>query len=345
MDVKHYDGTKLLSLSDINNKPPELYVCAGNRTGGKTVYFNRLLINQFKKRGDKFCLIFRHAYEVDGSEDSFFKDIKDLFFTGDKMRGHNCDSGIFRELYLNDKLCGYSLSLKKAGPIKRVSHTFKGVKRALFDEIQTEDNSYLPGELSKLLSVHTSMARGDGQPVRHLPFYLVGNKISLLNPYYNALGISKRLKSDTNYLRGDGWVFENYFNSTVADLQSGSGMVRAMGGIGYANALKEDVYLNDDMSMIGRPQGRGRYLCTIVFDKKEYGITIHYGDNIVYASDVADTTYPTKIAVTSGDISDVAFGADHYKSTLTMLRSYFTGGYFRFKNLTCKDAVLTALKY
>ena len=31
-----YDGTKLLSLTDINREKPELYMCTTNRTGGKT---------------------------------------------------------------------------------------------------------------------------------------------------------------------------------------------------------------------------------------------------------------------------------------------------------------------
>lgn len=345
MDIKHYDGTKLLSLDDLNGQKPELYVCGGNRTGGKTVFFNRMLINQFKKRGDQFALIYRYAYETDGAEDSFFKDIKDLFFNNDKMTGHNSDSGIYRELYLNNKLCGYAVALKKVGAIKRISHTFKHVKRGLMDEFQSEDNIYLPNELNRLLSLHTSMARGDGQAVRHLPFYLVGNKISLLNPYYQALGISKRLKSDTKFLKGDGWVFENYFNSQVADLQSLSGINRALGGTTYSGSLKEDVYLNDDLSMIDKPTGRGKYICTIICDKKMYGVTIHYDDNIVYCSDIADKSYPIRLSVGINDITDGSIAITQNRSTMTMLRGYFANGYFRFKNLACKDAILTALKY
>ena len=55
--MKYYDGTKLLSLSDVNGNKPELYFAVGNRSGGKTTYFNRLLVNRFKKRGEKFLLL------------------------------------------------------------------------------------------------------------------------------------------------------------------------------------------------------------------------------------------------------------------------------------------------
>jgi hypothetical protein len=49
-DLGYYDGTKLLSLKDINGNDPEIYICTTNRTGGKTTYFNRLLVNNFIKK-------------------------------------------------------------------------------------------------------------------------------------------------------------------------------------------------------------------------------------------------------------------------------------------------------
>ena len=40
----YYDGTKLLSLKDINGKTPEVFMCTSNRSAGKTTYFNRLVV-------------------------------------------------------------------------------------------------------------------------------------------------------------------------------------------------------------------------------------------------------------------------------------------------------------
>ena len=54
---KYYDGTKLLSMKDINGLKPELFLCTTNRSGGKTTYFGRLEVNRFLKYGKKFCLI------------------------------------------------------------------------------------------------------------------------------------------------------------------------------------------------------------------------------------------------------------------------------------------------
>ena len=57
---RYYDGTKLLSMKDINGNKPEIFMCTTNRTGGKTTYYGRLLVNRFIGNGDKFGLIYRY---------------------------------------------------------------------------------------------------------------------------------------------------------------------------------------------------------------------------------------------------------------------------------------------
>ena len=52
MKPQYYDGTKLLSLMDINGNKPEIYICTTNRTGGKTTYFGRLCVNRWKDKHD-----------------------------------------------------------------------------------------------------------------------------------------------------------------------------------------------------------------------------------------------------------------------------------------------------
>ena len=73
MKNEYYDGTKLLSLKDINGNKPEIYLCTTNRTGRKTTYFGRLVVNRFIKSGKKFGLIYRYNYELDDVATSFSK--------------------------------------------------------------------------------------------------------------------------------------------------------------------------------------------------------------------------------------------------------------------------------
>ena len=73
--MSYYDGTKLLSLKDINGKQPEIFLCTSNRSGGKTTYFGRLCVNKFLKKREKFMLIYRFNYELDDCANKFFKDL------------------------------------------------------------------------------------------------------------------------------------------------------------------------------------------------------------------------------------------------------------------------------
>ena len=70
----YYDGTKLLSMKDLDGQKPEIYICTANRTGGKTTYFNRYVTNRYLKHKEKFMLIYRFKYELDAIASKFFKD-------------------------------------------------------------------------------------------------------------------------------------------------------------------------------------------------------------------------------------------------------------------------------
>ncbi len=140
METKYYDGTKLLSMLDINGNKPEIYICTTNRTGGKTTYFGRLCVNRFFDKGEKFCLVYRFNYELDDCAEKFYKDISSLFFPDTIMTSKRRASGIYHELFIDDKSCGYAVSLNSADQLKKYSHLFSDVSRMLFDEFQSETN-------------------------------------------------------------------------------------------------------------------------------------------------------------------------------------------------------------
>ena len=75
-----YDGTKLLSMRDLKGEKPEIYLCTGNRSAGKTTWFNRHVTKKFLDDKEKFGLLYRFNYELDDVADKFFKDIGGLFF-------------------------------------------------------------------------------------------------------------------------------------------------------------------------------------------------------------------------------------------------------------------------
>lgn len=345
MDNQYYDGTKLLSMLDINGRKPEIYLCTTNRTGGKTTYFGRLLVNRFLDRGEKFGLIYRYNYELDDCADKFFKDIGKLFFKDKVMESKRRASGIFHELFLDKVSCGYAISLNSCDQLKKYSHLFSDVSRLLFDEFQSESNHYCPDEIKKLLSVHTSIARGNGEQIRYVPVYMLANPVSIINPYYVELGISNRLRDDTKFLKGDGYVLEQGFIDSASKAQLDSGFNRAFSRNSYVAYSAECVYLNDNKAFIDKPVGNNRYVGTLRYNNRDYGLREFTELGIIYCDDKPDNTFKYKVTVTTSDHQINYVMLRKNDLFISNLRYLFERGCFRFKDLNCKEAVLKALSY
>lgn len=343
--TQYYDGTKLLSTKDLDGNSPELFMVTTNRTGGKTTYFGRLMVNRFLKSGKKFGLIYRYNYELDDCAEKFFRDIGSLFFPGMVMTSKRRAAGIFHELFLDDISCGYAISLNSADQLKKYSHLFSTVEHLLFDEFQSESNHYCTDEIRKFLSVHKSIARGQGEQVRYVPVYMLANPVSIINPYYVELGISERLRDDTKILRGHGFVLEQGYVDSAAQAQKESGISKAFARNSYVAYSTQAVYLNDNKAFIEKPVGQSRYLATLRYKGTDFGVREFAEAGVIYCDDRADSSFKNKITVTTEDHEINYVMLKRNDLFLSSLRYYFERGCFRFKDLRCKEAILKALSY
>lgn len=341
-------------MLDIDGNKPEIYMCTTNRTGGKTTYFGRLLVNRFIKTGAKFALLYRFNYEMDSISDKFFKDIGSLFFNGYIMTSERKAKGIFQELFLKypnegedekPHSCGYALAINSADQIKKYSHLFSDVDAILFDEFQSETNHYCPDEIRKFLSVHTSIARGQGSQVRYVPVYMLSNPVSLINPYYVEMGIAERLQDNTKFLKGQGYVLENGFVESASMAQKESGFNKAFAFNKYMKYSSESVYLNDNKAFIEKPEGDSKYLATIQYEGCEYALREYYQAGVIYCDDHDDSSYKYKIAVTTEDHQTNYVMLKRNDMFIQNMRYFFERGCFRFKNLLCKEAVMKLISY
>lgn len=351
MDNVYYDGTKLLSLKDMNGNTPEIFIVTSNRSAGKTTYFGRLMINRFLKNKEKFALIYRFNYELDDVSDKFFKDIGALFFNGYTMRSERKASGIFHNLYLQKKgsdtelHCGYALSLNSADQLKKYSHLFSDVTRMLFDEFQSETNHYCSDEVRKFISIHTSIARGRGKQVRYVPVYMLSNSVSLINPYFVELGISTRLNNASKYVRGAGWVLEQNYNETVANRQKESMFNTAFAQNEYVDYSTQNTYLQDSIAFVETMQGRSKYLGTFRYNGKDFALRQYPDRGIIYCDDRPDKSYKYKISITTEDHNINYIMLKQNDVFISNMKFYFNKGCFRFRNLLCKEALLKMIAY
>ena len=348
---RYYDGTKLLSLKDLDGNTPEIFMVTSNRTAGKTTYFNKLVFNRFLKKGSKFMLVYRFKYELDDCANKFFKDIQGLFFQEYELFSKKMATGIYHELFTrkigeeNALSCGYAISLNSADQLKKLSHFFSDTDCMLFDEFQSETNSYCPNEVEKFVSIHKTVARGQGKMNRYVPVYMCANPVTILNPYYVEMDISSRLTSDVKFLRGHGFVLEQGYNEAADLAQKESGFNAAFSKNRYIAYASEGSYLNDSMAFIEQPNGKARYLATIKYKGSDYGIRSFDSIGIIYCDNKPDTTYPNKIAVTTDDHNINYVMLKNNEMFIANMRFFFEQGCFRFKDLKCKEAVLKLLSY
>lgn len=342
--MSFYDGTKLLSLRDINRKRPEIYISTTNRNAGKTTFFNRMLMNKFVKRKEKFCLVYRYNYELDDCGSKFFKSIGKLFFNNHEVHSKMHSDKTYAEIYFDGDLCGYGVSLNKSNEIKKCSHLLSDTKYMLFDEFQPENNRYLKGEVKALMSIHTSLAREEGKQVKYLPLYMISNTVSIANPYFLAMGITNLLRSNTKYLRGDGFVLEQSYYEDVANMQLESGFNRALSSDSYVAYASQNVYLNDNTTFIDKPSGASRYICTIVSDKN-YSIRYYVDIGLYFMDKTYDRDNKTQISFETKNHNSNTILATASSNYGRMLKELFEKGMIRFSNYECKNVFITLLKY
>lgn len=344
--TEFYSASKLLSLKDINGGKPEIYICCGNKAAGKTVSFSSILLKRFIKNGMKFMLLYRYQSEISDAAVGFFKDIGRLFFDGHEMTGKQRAKGLYTELFYDGSPCGYAVSLNvKLDSFKRKSHLFSDTSAMFMDEFQSETGDYLTDEVQRLHTIHTAVARGGGQQVRYVPVYLVSNNTSLINPYFVEFGISNRLRSDTKFLKGDGFVMEHCYNESAAEAQKESAFNRAFQTKRFLNYSAENVYLNDNLSFVSKMEGKTEYLATIRHNGRYFAVREVLDQGILYVDQHADKTFPTKLSATTGDHAPSFVMMSQYSKLINLMRFYFERGLFRFADLFCKEAVINMLKY
>ena len=347
--LNYYSCQTLLSKMDVNGKKPEIFLCDGGRSIGKTTDFNRLLFNRFLKQGKKFILLYRFQYEIADSAEKFFPTIRELFFPEYDLTTCLLGKGKYAELYvtgngIEKECCGYALSLNSADYVKKYSQKFYDADCILFDEFQSETNTYTADEIKKFISLHISIARAPHQPVRYVPVYLISNSITILNPYYTALGITKRITGNERFIRGNGWVLERCGKTAIADMQKESSFLQAFSDNDYLNYISGSKYLNDNETFIENMKiDNAIYYCTVISGNKEYGVRL-IQNGLIYVNDSVDKHSKIKVSATYTDMTETYISKKVYDGLILNLRKKFDSGMFRFRDLESKQAILDLLQ-
>lgn len=338
--TKYYDPSIILNKKDLDDKEPCIYLITTNRSAGKTTSFLLKALKDFKEENKKTILLYRYSYELKGSCD-IFKDVLRMYSEyGENMKCIAHAKGLFYELFLDDVSFGYSISLNNPDALKKYSPLFSDVSQIIFDEFQTETGKYLAKEVEKFQSIYLTIARGGGSQSRDVKVFMLGNMVSVMNPYFLQFGIHKRLKSDTKFLRGNGWIAEFGYNESSSKAIQENGFFRAFSNEKYMSYSTEKKYLFNTDTFIEKPSGRSTYICTIIYEGMYLGVRRYYDEGIIHVSKKYDKSFKTVLAFKVQDHTQNTMMFDKFSFTFDIIRKAFKNGYLRFDDLKTKSAIL-----
>lgn len=343
--MKYYEGTKLLNAKDKNGKTPVFRVCDGNRGCGKTIYFNRYVINRFKKHGEKFILLYRYKNELENVAQKFFGDVGQLFFVDDEMTEKSKEHGLYIELKLNKTVCGYAMSLNSAYRLKKLSHLFTDVRRFLFDEFQND--CYVPQEITKFVTLYESIARGHGECIRDVEVLMMCNHLSDMNPYYRLFNLVNECSSVENgFIRGNGVVIEKVLNTDVIEAKEQNGFYQAIQG---SKAIEHSLYnksLHETNAFIEEIKYKNfAYICNFKCDNAYFALKVPYGiDNVnFYFTDKVDYKVNTRYVFSLEEHNNDTLMTGAISDSLLKIRRAFEAGRVRFSDVQTKTYALMLL--
>ena len=267
---KYYNYSEILSRKDLNGETPSIYLITSNRSAGKTFGALELCLKDFKEHERMFMLLYRTRDELSGA-DTIFRDVLNLHKEyGLEMTSKSTSNGLFYTLFLDGVECGYAVSIRQPDKVKKYSGTFAKVYNIVFDEFMLETGDYIKNEDERLYSVLMTVARGGGSVSRYVRVFLLGNNVTTVNPYFLRFGINERIKPNTKFIRGDGWICHLANNDYASKEVAKNPISRAFGGniVEYSTQQK---FLLDDDSYIKRLSGNGDYIGTVVYDGECFG--------------------------------------------------------------------------
>lgn len=342
---EYYDGTELLNKLDLFGNKPEVIACTGNRTAGKTYFFKTWVLKKCLKYKVCFMLLCRKKTEVDAVCESFHTDIENEFPQGAIFSYKKFNGGLYNEIYVNNVKIGYCTFLNGVESIKRIATIFYDVVYMLFDEFISETCMYLEKEVTKLISLHISIARGgkDGKRVRFVLLLLIGNSATAINPYFTALDVDvNKLTKDIKFYQGDGYVIEFTRNEIASAELKESSFARAFSKSAYLQGSIDNSMYLDTQDYIYKTLPKGcSYILSIIGREKFIGVYSDKNSNI-YFSESCNVNYKFKCTLDRGYEKP---GLPHITTTIfyTRLRNLVLKGKTFFCNIEIRKIILDSI--
>lgn len=315
MDVSlYYDGNVAMSYNRT------MTFCIGGRSTGKTYYYKRHCVKQFKKNGKMFAYVRRYKPELEDLG-TFFDAIA-REFPDDELTVKG------RKFYINGKQCGQAFQLSKWQSYK--SKEYPNYDFIMFDEfIREKDNSgYIPNDCKAFLNLCHTIFR-DRPNVRTV---LLSNAVSVVNPYFLyfnlAPDITKRFNAyDTKLIEiPPSKDFANEFRKTTFG--------KLIDGTDYGDMALDNEFTGDNYTFVEKRSKNSRFQFTIIYKGMNLGLWTDAKAGLMFISQDHDPYTKMKFALLKSDMTEDSILMNNWKQNfyLNKMVSAFKKGYLRFDN-------------
>lgn len=335
-------------------------VIEGNRLGGKSVGVGVYALADYFNYGYRCCFVTRYKDDMEDSKiqplESFWKKAW-RFINSDKERVPDIENHILtfkgHHAYIDDNLFCYPASLSVSGKGKLAD--YDNVRKIIFDEYVSEDNSELPDEVTAIYRVYDTITRGRDDALKTTSMIFISNCISKVSSLKEELGIGKEIRKDTKRIdraKDKGWIYERVMNDAVAEEYNKSPIAKMMrcgeNGRNYLGYAQNNEFRdNEEFVQTDTPKGKNNYICNFTYQGKIYCVRHYPREGIYYFTDNdVIENYPINYAMTRDDhtMNTTLLVNKNIRDKMLQFKLSFSSGMIRFSSLACKNVFLDIYK-
>lgn len=334
----YYNAGNLLRMS-ASAAEYAMYIITSTRSNGKTSYFTMYNCMMFKKFKKNVCYLVRQVNEL-SNYDMVFSDIIDRYNFGLDLKSKTIITNVLSAVYCEGEVFAYVANLRKIDTLKKYSSLFADTELILIEEYQIEEGRMLRREPELLKSVIRTVGRGHGEMVREVLTVLLGNPVTLLNPYLVYFGIAPRYRGKDGIIKNGKVAAQFSLANKASELAAQSSVTDLFKNTDY-DIGKSFLYAGD--GFLAKPPGKTKYLFTVTVGQTRIGIREDTRELKCYCTKSADPSCSVNMVLSVDDMEENAVLMKRYTYSWKYLESRFTAGKLFYQTMEIKEIMFDLL--
>lgn len=341
IDPRYYNKDALFSYRAFLN------FSISERGLGKTTCAKMYCIDDFIRKGLRFCWVRRYNSELAGDKKKGIEGCVKTFF--DKVKEFYPDLKLEtkgNKAFINGKLAGWFLALSTSSSMKGVD--FPECNKIIFDEfliMKGSKTGYLSNEVPIFLDLISTVIRPitdeNGKEKYKSKIWLLANAITFANDYFFFFGI-KPFKSRFYRNKDRGLVVEQCENKVYREAVRKTDFGKLIKNTEYEDYAVNNKYMLDSNSFIEKKSPNAELIFNIRYEGHEWGI---YADEyMVYVTFGIDRTRIFYVFTKKDHELDSLLIKSCRGTRFELLVKAYQSGLVRFENIMIKNKFIDFMK-